>query len=148
MRQRSAFCISMAAAALVLIMTSSALRAASSADRDQSGVAHGLAAGRVTFRQFCAPCHGADGKGRGPASGLLYKPPANLTQIRFRHGGLFPHDALASLLLAPTRDSVSPALPEQMMLWGPVFLSMDGEPSRARTRVENLLTFLESLQED
>ena len=35
----------------------------------------------------------------------------------------------------------------QMMVWGPIFKSMDADPPRARMRVEELLTFLESIQE-
>jgi mono/diheme cytochrome c family protein len=35
------------------------------------------AAGKVVFLQNCAPCHGADGRGDGPASAGLNPKPAN-----------------------------------------------------------------------
>jgi hypothetical protein len=102
--------------------------------------------GRATFRQFCVACHGADAKGHGPAARFLIKRPADLTTIRVRNDGAFPRGDLETLLLAPTR-SAAPMMPEQMMLWGPIFLSMDSDAEAARMRVTDLLTFLESIQE-
>ena len=51
--------------------------------------------GRLLFRAYCAACHGADGKGGGPAAASLKSPPPDLTLIspmapaRCRFGGRF-----------------------------------------------------------
>lgn len=46
--------------------------------------------GRQMFKEYCAACHGADGKGRGPASASLRVPPADLTTLSQRYAGNFP----------------------------------------------------------
>jgi len=33
------------------------------------------------FQQYCAACHGAEGRGDGPAAGALSQRPEDLTQI-------------------------------------------------------------------
>jgi mono/diheme cytochrome c family protein len=40
-----------------------------------------LASRKLEYRQYCATCHGPVGKGNGPMSDLLKKPPADLTQL-------------------------------------------------------------------
>lgn len=37
------------------------------------------AAGKAKYDQMCASCHGAGGKGDGPAAAALKPPPSNLT---------------------------------------------------------------------
>lgn len=46
--------------------------------------------GKALFHDFCAGCHGADGRGNGPAAAGLARRPADLTQIAARNGGSFP----------------------------------------------------------
>ena len=47
----------------------------------------GIAAGAPLFAQHCASCHGAEGRGDGPAAPALADPPADLTA-----GHLWAHD--------------------------------------------------------
>jgi len=42
------------------------------------------------FREYCAACHGPEGKGNGPAAPALKTVPADLTRISARNGGKFP----------------------------------------------------------
>ena len=107
-----------------------------------------ITAGRSTFQQFCAACHGRDGRGNGPIVQFLLRDPADLTHIRARNMGVFPKDTLGSILLAPSRNAAPEGVPTQMMIWGPIFQSMDNDRRRALARVEELLTFLESIQEE
>jgi hypothetical protein len=37
--------------------------------------------GRQMFSSYCAPCHGVDGRGHGPAATALKTPPADLTGL-------------------------------------------------------------------
>jgi mono/diheme cytochrome c family protein len=46
--------------------------------------------GRVDYKDNCASCHGASGKGDGPVHSFLVKPPSDLTTIARRNGGKFP----------------------------------------------------------
>jgi mono/diheme cytochrome c family protein len=46
--------------------------------------------GAEDFATFCAACHGAGGKGDGPAAAGLERKPADLTGLSARNGGAFP----------------------------------------------------------
>ena len=70
-----------------------------------------------------------------------------MTQIRRRRNGAFPQADLEALLLARTRASLPAAMPTHMILFGPIFLSMDSDPAFARAHVAELLAFIESIQE-
>ncbi len=49
---------------------------------------------RATYLDLCAGCHGASGRGDGPAAPGLTARPADLTQIAVRNGGVFPRVAV------------------------------------------------------
>jgi hypothetical protein len=49
-----------------------------------------VANGRRLYQWYCEFCHGMKGKGDGPMSASLTVKPADLTQIRKKHGGKFP----------------------------------------------------------
>ena len=42
------------------------------------------------FANYCASCHGAEGKGNGPAAAALRTLPANLTVLSQKNGGNYP----------------------------------------------------------
>lgn len=57
------------------------LRSFSAAAGIESPVEHTgatVAAGRATYAEFCAACHGVRGRGDGPAAAGLHPPPADL----------------------------------------------------------------------
>ena len=54
--------------------------------------------GKDMFANYCASCHGADGKGNGPAAAALKTLPANLTVLSQKNGGNYPAMRIASIL--------------------------------------------------
>ncbi|CUH78594.1 c-type cytochrome [Tropicibacter naphthalenivorans] len=48
--------------------------------------------GRGHFYTHCATCHGLEGRGDGPMSGVLMIQPTNLTELAAQNGGSFPLD--------------------------------------------------------
>jgi cytochrome c553 len=46
--------------------------------------------GQAMFTTYCAACHGAGGKGDGPAANALKKRPADLTQLARKNNGTLP----------------------------------------------------------
>src|ERR1700739_3505334 len=57
-----------------------------------------VAAGKQTYREYCAACHGENGKGIGPAASALKTPPSDLTTLARRHAGNFPEDYVTEVL--------------------------------------------------
>lgn len=92
------------------------------------------------FTSYCAPCHGASGKGDGPAAAALNPKPADLTQFAKRRGGTFSakdfEDKLNGAAMAPAHGSIG------MPVWGPIFRQLGNE----QLRVANLRKYVESLQ--
>ena len=50
----------------------------------------GLDEGKMEFLSSCAPCHGTDGKGKGPVSAELKGTPPDLTVLAKKNNGVFP----------------------------------------------------------
>lgn len=102
--------------------------------------------GKVMFKQYCASCHGADAKGRGPATPTLNTRVPDLTTLAKRHDGKFPYDYVESVLrFGP--GYVAHGSPE-MPVWGPIFQYLENYNEAAvRQRIRNLCQYLESLQQ-
>ena len=103
------------------------------------------ASGSEMFRSYCAPCHGKDGKGNGPAAASLKNPPANLTQLAKKNNGKFPTDHVANVL----RSGVGGAHgSSDMPNWGPLFSQVSGRvEAMVQMRIANLVHYNESIQE-
>ncbi len=54
--------------------------------------------GKEMYNAYCASCHGADGKGDGPAAPALKAPPTNLTALAAKTGGTFPAAHVAAVI--------------------------------------------------
>jgi mono/diheme cytochrome c family protein len=102
--------------------------------------------GAEMFKSYCAPCHGADAKGAGPASADLKTTPPDLTTLAKRHDGKFPSDYVANVLRngikAPAHGS------SDMPVWGPLLAAVSGrDEAIVSMRISNLVRYLESLQQ-
>ena len=104
-----------------------------------------LTKGVDLYQRYCAVCHGKDGKGGGPAAAALKAAPSDLTQLASRNGGKFPVGTVRQLLgggsSTPAHGSA------EMPIWGPVFRAMSPDQNIAKLRVDNLLRYLESIQQ-
>jgi len=106
--------------------------------------------GKQMYVNFCAPCHGLNGKGQGPVAAALKRQPANLTLLSKNNGGKFPEAHIVSVLQFGAANPAHGTAP--MPIWGPTFQKMDATtnlpPSDVRTlRISNLSNYLRSLQE-
>lgn len=107
---------------------------------------HAPVSGPKLYQAYCAVCHGADGKGNGPAAASLKTWPSDLTTIAKRNSGTFPTLHVCETI---TGERPVPAHgTRDMPIWGPVFRSMaHGHADNAQLRIENLATYVESIQE-
>ena len=101
--------------------------------------------GRDLFQFYCATCHGQDARGSGPVAAALKTPPADLTTITRRRGGRFPRaEMLGFIADGPVTIPAHGSTP--MPIWGPIFRALDPSDTRARMRIDNLVSYLESIQ--
>jgi mono/diheme cytochrome c family protein len=104
--------------------------------------------GRQMYVNYCAPCHGVDGRGNGPVASALKKQPTNLAALSRNHGGKFPSTHIVSVLqfgaANPSHGSA------EMPVWGPMLGSVNtatDEASVRALRISNLSRYLQTLQE-
>jgi mono/diheme cytochrome c family protein len=104
-----------------------------------------LPTGKQMYTQYCAACHGADGKGHGPLAPVLKTPPADLSTLAKRHQGKFPYDYVASVLEFGPGFAAHGS--SDMPTWGPIFRYYDKRNERVvKQRIQNLSDYVASLQ--
>jgi mono/diheme cytochrome c family protein len=102
--------------------------------------------GKKTYVQYCAACHGPDGRGTGPAASALKAPPANLTILAKTHDGKFPDEYVAGTVRFG--KPVAAHGTADMPIWGPIFSRREnGDETAVRRRIRNLCAYLATLQE-
>ncbi len=101
--------------------------------------------GKQMYKDYCAVCHGADGKGGGPAADALKAAPPDLTTMAKRYG----EKAVALKVDATLRfgaENKAHGTPE-MPVWGPLFSAADRNQQALMMRISNLAKYVESLQQ-
>jgi mono/diheme cytochrome c family protein len=122
------------AAALVLTLTTSSAQAS-----DQSKYAR---KGQKLFMQYCASCHGSDGKGQGPVSIALKGGPPDLTMLQA------PDQKFPFYQVQTTIDGEKAVMAHgtrKMPVWGTVFRRTKGELQK-EADVYALVKYVESIQ--
>lgn len=94
------------------------------------------------FQNYCAVCHGKEGKGNGPAASALTKTPADLTRIAARNGGAFPDVRVKRYIEG--LDEVPAHGTRDMPMWGDLFRSLSRDT--AQIRIQALSDHLKSMQ--
>jgi mono/diheme cytochrome c family protein len=103
------------------------------------------ASGKEMYTQYCAPCHGVDGKGKGPAASAMKNAPSDLTQLAKTHGGKYPADSVASVLKFGNGPGAHGSA--DMPVWGPLLQSLDKYHDTAvQQRIANIVSYIDSLQ--
>lgn len=136
--------------ALVLAISTAA---AATAELSPEEVSFMIAKGRVTFKIYCQNCHGEEGQGDGKLAELLKIPPANLTQLAKLHGGRFSREKVTEAI--DGRAEVRGHGIREMPVWGyafrdslrPTWKELSDE-ERAEAKIEELVYFIESIQEE
>jgi mono/diheme cytochrome c family protein len=100
---------------------------------------------QAMFREYCAACHGLDGKGNGPAAAALKTVPADLTKINARNGGKFPLVKIERYIKG--LDELPAHGSRDMPVWGQLFRDMVGGESAAELRVRQLTNYLQKMQQ-
>jgi len=107
------------------------------------------ASGKQMYTNYCAVCHGADGRGNGPAASSLKTSPTDLTMLAKTNGGQFPDTHIASVLQFGSETAAHGSA--DMPIWGTAFRSLAkgtaAPDAQEHQRIANLTNYLKSLQQ-
>lgn len=110
------------------------------------------AKGRVSFRLYCASCHGVEGQGDGNVAKFLKVKPANLTLLKQKYDGRLPEERLYRVI--DGREEVATHGDREMPVWGDVFQdpisdsqrSEESSQARVDRKIGELIMFLRTIQ--
>jgi len=97
------------------------------------------------FHAHCAPCHGPEGKGDGPASRALKTRPADLTVLAKNNGGRFPEERVSKFISGD--EVIASHGSREMPVWGPIFHQVEEDQDFGNVRIRNLVKYLETIQQ-
>jgi mono/diheme cytochrome c family protein len=102
------------------------------------------AKGHELYDQYCAVCHGANGKGDGPLADDLKVRPADLTEISKRRSGKFPEVEVREII--DGRHKVRGHGGGEMPVWGRVFSRSTFGEVEVDAKLDALVAYLRSIQ--
>src|SRR5450759_261679 len=79
--------------------------------------------GKQMYTSYCAPCHGVDGRGNGPAASALKNQPMDLTGLAKANHGKFPDTHIVSVLKFGSETPAHGSA--HMPVWGPILGRMN-----------------------
>ncbi len=107
--------------------------------------------GQSDYLLFCATCHGRSGTGDGSFARALRTPPADLTSLSEKNGGVFPYNEIVEII--DGRQMIASHGIREMPVWGWQFrqeATEDRIPLPAelevRNRISNLVDYIATLQ--
>ena len=100
--------------------------------------------GPELYKEFCAVCHGVDGRGTGPAASALKSQPTDLTTIARRSNNKYPDLKIQQIIKG------DPNIPahgsSDMPTWGNIFKSISANGAFGEMRVNALVDYLKTIQ--
>ena len=101
--------------------------------------------GADLYRAYCASCHGKNGKGDGPVAPALKATVPDLTVIAANNRGKFPVARVRRIIMG--QGMIASHGSREMPVWGPIFYQVEADVDRGPVRMENLVKYLESIQQ-
>ena len=114
---------------------------------DSGAVTGSASRGRVSYRIYCASCHGPAAQGDGPVSGYLKIPPKDLSLLAKANGGTFPEERVSASI--DGRGAVASHGPRDMPVWGLSFQETGkdvDQEKEVRQRIADLVEFIKTIQ--
>jgi mono/diheme cytochrome c family protein len=95
--------------------------------------------GRIYYLRYCAACHGDKADGKGPVSGVLSSPPADLRRLSEKYGNPLPSDPVIRFI--DGREAVAAHGSREMPVWGERFYESGGGKVQER-QVRGVLSYI------
>jgi mono/diheme cytochrome c family protein len=145
---------------IVGLLGGSLLMAGAQAAAADSAAGSGLVSGGISlelgqrdFRNYCAACHGIDGKGGGTLGEFLTLAMPDLTRLAKLSSGRFPQERVTEVI--DGRADVKVHGPRDMPVWGDWFdaeaVSEDTDRETreiiVKDRIQSLVGYIASIQE-
>lgn len=134
----------------LLAIAAAALLVAGYADQSENKIVipvHRVspANGQQMYMTYCAPCHGTDGRGNGPAANSMQSQPVDLTTLARTNHGKYPDAHVVAVLRHGAENA--PAHSATMPKWGPLLAKLtDVNQQEKELRISNLSRYLQSIQ--
>lgn len=96
------------------------------------------------FRAYCAPCHGLNAKGDGPAAPALRTKVPDLTLLARNNHGQFPAERVRQSIMGDKLVAAHGS--REMPIWGPIFHQVAADVDWGNVRVANLIEYIQSIQ--
>ena len=104
-----------------------------------------ITSGKNMFLNYCASCHGVDGKGNGPAAAALKPAPTDLTTLAKANEGKYPA-GFVSAMLKFGKNPVAHGSSD-MPVWGSRFKMIDpNKDPTGQQHVDDVVAYIGSLQ--
>ena len=132
---------------IIILLTALLFRSSPLADAQEMEV---IAGGELEYQNYCAVCHGIDGRGQGIMSKYLTVRPADLTQIAKKNAGTFRFWQVYRTI--DGREAVRGHGTRDMPVWGDRFRAQaggndSGSRAQAAGRLLGLVFYLQHIQE-
>ena len=102
--------------------------------------------GKQMYKDYCAACHGMEGKGNGPAVEFLKASPPDLTIMAKGHNDTYVTDHVRTVLRFGTESKAHGTL--DMPLWGQMFSALNShDDAVVKLRINNLCEYVQSIQQ-
>jgi mono/diheme cytochrome c family protein len=103
--------------------------------------------GKKLYMQYCASCHGIDGKGKGPVASSLCASLPDLTKIE-KKDGKFPALRIQNVIAGEIgQTEITAHGTREMPVWGSVFREREDQ-GRSMLDVYALTKYIESIQQN
>jgi mono/diheme cytochrome c family protein len=104
-----------------------------------------ITSGKKIFVNYCASCHGVDGKGDGPAAAALKPAPTDLTILAKANEGKYPAGFVSAMLKFGRNPAAHGS--SEMPVWGSRFKMIDpSQDPTGQQHVDDVVAYIGSLQ--
>jgi mono/diheme cytochrome c family protein len=102
--------------------------------------------GKKIFVNYCASCHGVEGKGNGPAAVALKPAPTDLTTLAKANEGKYPAGFVSAVLKFGRNPAAHGS--SDMPVWGSRFKMIDpNQDPTGQQHADDVVAYIGSLQE-